>query len=313
MTSALPEGTNMWIRSFYGFSPQEDGYVGWSQETGRDHLLKQIKDGDLILIYGAGAKETKKVLRSHVLGFVQVDARKIRDTDKSSKAGLESKAEKGWADKWTYGIPVRRAWRVDEKVMISQIAFETYRPEAGRAIAAWSAELQPEEIEKALKIRVTEVEVYGESPVGETALKNRVFAEEFSPSRAFPGTSGTRTATYNDGATFLYLAQFDGDGHALIGKPKPLGDKRVALKIGVSNDPVSRAKQLNAGIPPAAQGKWVIGFQAQFPDRKAAEAAEQNFKDRSAGSLESLGGEFFWGDQTDGMLLFAKLPGVSRF
>ena len=98
MTSSLPEGTNMWIRSFYGFSPEEDGYVGWSQEAGRDHILKYIKDGDLILIYGAGSKETEKSLRSYVIGFVQVDARKIRDTDKSSKRRIESKAKHGWAE-----------------------------------------------------------------------------------------------------------------------------------------------------------------------------------------------------------------------
>ena len=26
----------IWLRSFFGFSPEEDGYIGWSQEVRRD-------------------------------------------------------------------------------------------------------------------------------------------------------------------------------------------------------------------------------------------------------------------------------------
>lgn len=137
MSYELPEGKNMWIRSFYGFGPEEDGYVGWSQDVGRDHILKFIQDGDLIMIYGAGSAETEKSLRSYILGFVQVDAAAIRDADKASPEAMVAKAKRGWAEKWTYGIPVRRAWRATEKLLIRQIATKTYRPEAGQAIGVW--------------------------------------------------------------------------------------------------------------------------------------------------------------------------------
>lgn len=36
------------------------------------------------------------------------------------------------------------------------------------------------------------------------------------------------------------------------------------------------------------------------------------FKDKP-GKLESLGGEFFWGDSMEAVLLFSSIPGVSRF
>ena len=36
MSNGLPEGKRIRIRSFYGFSPEEDGCVGWSQEQARD-------------------------------------------------------------------------------------------------------------------------------------------------------------------------------------------------------------------------------------------------------------------------------------
>jgi hypothetical protein len=309
----LPEGKSMWMRSFYGFGPEEDGYAGWSQESGRDHILKTIKDGDLLMIYGAGSKETERSLRSYVLGFLQVDARPIRDYEKSSAYSLKRKADRGWADKWTYAIPVRRAWCCEEKLMIRSIAFNTYRPEAGQALGVWGAELDEDEIAKALKIRVSEVNVFGEPPVAPGALIKRPFEEEFSPSRGFPGSFGSHVVTKVDGATFLYLARFEGNGHALLGKPDTFGSKAVAMKIGVSNDLVGRLNQLNAGIPPAAKGKWKLHMQAEYADRISAETVEQAFKDKSKGKLESLGGEFFWGSDTDATSLFCGLPGVSRF
>lgn len=313
MTSVLPAGKKMWIRSFYGFEPEEDGYVGWSLEVGRDHILKDISDGDLIMIYGAGSKETEKALRSYILGFVQVDAKPIRDDEKSSSLAMQNKVQRGWAEKWTYGIPVRRAWRAQEKLLIRTIASRTYRSDAGRAIGVWGARLDDGEIAQALKIKVSEVSVYGEPPLTNEVLRNLPFSEVFTPSRGFPGSAGTRTSTYSDGVTYLYLARFEGDGHALVNKTKGFADRNFALKIGVSSDVVGRVEQLNAGIPPAAKGKWRIVLQAPYPDRKSAEIAEQDFKDRSTPKLESLGREFFWGEMVSAELLFASIPGVSRF
>lgn len=304
----------MWIRAFYGFGPEEDGYVGWSKEVGRAHILKHIQDGDLIMIYGAGSSETEKSLRSYILGFVQVDATAIRDVDKASPEALARKAQLGWAEKWTYGIPIRRAWRTTEKLMISQIASKTYRPEAGQAIGVWGAELTPEEISEALKIKVTEVNVFGEPPISNQTISNEPFLNAFKPSRGFPGFSGERTSKYEDGDTYVYLARFEGKGHALVGKPTPHGDKAVLMKIGVTNQRKRREDELNVGIPPAAVGRWKIKLISQpYADRKSAETVEQTFKDQGELKLESLGKEFFWGEWMTALLLFTSLPGTSRF
>lgn len=40
-------------------------------------MLRDISDGDLILIYGSGSAETENALRSYVLGFMIVVARPI--------------------------------------------------------------------------------------------------------------------------------------------------------------------------------------------------------------------------------------------
>ncbi len=304
----------IWLRSFYGFGPEEDGYIGWTEEAPRDRMLGLIENGDLFMIYGASSAETAKSDRNRVLGFLQIEARKIRDIDKASVSGIQRKRDHGWQDKWTYAIPVVRAWRPDEQILLERIAPVTYRPEAGQAIAVWNPPLEPAEVDLALKIRVTEVNVFGEPPVSGGNATKANLGQVFQPSRAFPTSFGERTSTYEDGPTRMYLARFDGDSFALRGQPKPLFDKSVLLKIGVSNDLERRVSELNAGFPPAAVGKWSMNLRSEpYKDREAAEAAEQMFKDKAKAQLESLGGEFFQGDATTAQLIFAGIPGVSRF
>ncbi|WP_312367757.1 GIY-YIG nuclease family protein [Ensifer sp.] len=313
--SSLPlKPRSIRLRSFYGFSPEEDGYLGWSKEAARDRMLELIEDGDLFLIYGAASSETAKNQQLRILGFLQVERRAIRDADKASPTGLKRKKDNGWLDKWCHAVPVVRAWRVDESVPVESVATVTYRPEAGQPIAVWSPELTPSEIDLALKVKVTEVNVFGEAPVTETAAKKRPLAEAFQPSKAFPGSFGERTSIYEDGPTHLYLARFDGDGFTVMGLPKPQFDKSDLIKIGVSNDVKRRLEELNCGFPPAAKGRWKIEITSQPYDSKAAaEAAEQIFKDRGQKELTSLGGEFFRGDWTKTQIIFASVPGVARF
>ncbi|MGE6742409.1 hypothetical protein ACQKGC_19235 [Allorhizobium pseudoryzae] len=302
------------LRSFYGFSPEEDGYLGWSEKASRDRMLGLVEDGDLFMIYGAASAETNKNERHRVLGFLQVEARPIRDVDKASPLGLKRKRDNGWAEKWSHALPVVRAWRVDEPMLLETIAPVTYRAEAGQAIAVWNPELTPSEIDLALRIKVTEVNVFGEPPVAETAVKKRPLAEVYQPSKAFPGSFGERTSTYEDGPTHLYLARFVGDGFGLMGLQKPQFDKSDLIKIGVSNDVNRREEELNCGFPPAAKGRWKIEMTSQLYDTKAAaEAAEQAFKDRGQKELTSLGGEFFRGDWMKALSTFASIPGASRF
>ena len=304
----------IWLRAFYGFSPEEDGYIGWSKEDPRDRMLGLVEDGDLFMIYGAVNPETEKRYRARVIGFLQVMSRPIRDVDKASSAGMQRKRVKGWTDRWTFAIPVIRAWRADEPILLERIAPKTYQPEAGRAIAVSNPLLLPEEVDLALKIRVTEVNVFGEPPIPATALKRGSFGEAFRPSRAFPGSFGERTSVYADGPTSMYLARFDGDAFALLGQSRPRFDKSVLVKIGVTNDQSRRVSELNEGFPPASVGKWTMALISEpYENRRAAEVAEQAFKDKAAKQLQSLGGEFFHGDWTSAQLIFAQIPGVARF
>lgn len=101
-----------------------------------------------MMIYGAGSASTSSSDILRVLGFLQIETTPIRDIDKASEKGMQRKRNNGWEDKWTFALPVRRAWRVTQPVRLDQIAFRTYQPEKGRAIAAWSPALEPDEVER---------------------------------------------------------------------------------------------------------------------------------------------------------------------
>lgn len=179
-------------------------------------MLGLVEDGDLLVIYGASSNETEKSNRNQVLGFLQVAKRAIRDIDKASAAEMQRKLDSGWRGKWTFAIPVVRAWRATESILLERIAPKTYRPEAGQAIAVWSPPLFPEEVDLALRIRVREVNVFGEPALADPQQVGVPFATAFKPSRAFRGSFGLRASLYEDGPTYLYLARFDGDGDALL-------------------------------------------------------------------------------------------------
>lgn len=63
----------IWLRSFFGFLPEEDGYIGWSQEANRAHILSKASPGDLMMIYGAWSASTSSSDILRVLGFLQIE------------------------------------------------------------------------------------------------------------------------------------------------------------------------------------------------------------------------------------------------
>jgi hypothetical protein len=156
-----------------------------------------------------------------------------------------------------------------------------------------------------LKIKVSEITVFGEPALPDESLKNEKLATAFRPSKAFPGGLGEWTSEYVDGPTKLYLARFNGDGAALLGRDETQFNKHTLVKIGVSNDLNGRKFELNQGFPPAAVGKWSMFMQSEdYADRESAEIAEKSFKDEGEKQFESLGGELFVGDSRESLALF---------
>src|SRR5437763_17166855 len=106
MRNAMPGNPRVWLKAFWGFDPGDEGYLGFTRPGDRERFLGEARSGDLVLIYGADAKETARQDRRQALGFLEIDPTPISDRERMSPEGLRTKIERGWKDRWTYAVPV---------------------------------------------------------------------------------------------------------------------------------------------------------------------------------------------------------------
>jgi hypothetical protein len=213
----VPDTPRVWLKAFWGFDPSNEGHLGFTRPGDRERFVAEARPGDLVLIYGADAKETAAQDRRQALGFLEIDPVPVSDRDRISPNGLRTKIERGWQNRWTYAVPVRRAWRVNRRIEVKNIAPNTYTHDRARVLASRGELMTEQEAANALQLPVTPVNVFGEPPI---ATDSAEFQMEtvFRPSRGLTPSFGPRSSDYGDGEHYLYMLQMDGDIGALLGR-----------------------------------------------------------------------------------------------
>lgn len=305
---------DIWLRAFYGFDPSADGYIGWTKETERNWFSKNATAGDLFLIYGAESPETDSLNKRQLLGFLQVGLDAIRDNDKCSDEGRQRKIEKGWGEKWTHALPVRRAWRIDRRIEVFHLLQDTYDPKQARFMGREKAKLTDDEVSAVLQLPVTEVNVWGEPKVADQNKDVITFEKVFRPSRGITPSFGSRKSVYEDGEHWPYMMRYNGDVAAFLGREKHSVIRKALIKIGYSNDVKRRLGEVNNGIPPKASHRWKIAIKSKaYLTADAAKHAEDFLKNIFEENFESLGAEFFIGDEMRLQSQFACAPSAAEF
>jgi hypothetical protein len=295
------ERTNprIWLKAFWGFDPENDGYLGFTLESNRDRFLRLYQPNDLILIYGANSENTADEHRRQVLGLLEIEPISITDRQKISEAGYKRKISNGWENRWTYAAPVRRAWIINRKIEVKHIAPYTYTHEMARLIASRGELLESSEANEILKLPVSPVNVFGEPPIEITRASEFTLEKLFSPSRGITPAFGERTQHLNDGEHYLYMLEFVGDISALLGSNGVDWSRSAVVKVGYSSNPARRCDEHNAALPPASTMKWKLTYKSRpFSDGVSAKEAEDRMKMLFANKFKSLGGEFFVGDKS---------------
>jgi hypothetical protein len=294
---AVP-GRRVWLRAEWGFDPEEGGYLGFTLEGNRTRFISEFREGDLVLIYGADQKQTRRDQRRQLLGFLEVEPIPITDAERSSEADRRRKIENGWQERWTYGVPVKRAWRVNRRIEAQHLARHTFETHNPILIASRCELLTPEEAAATLALPVTPVNVFGEPPlspeqlIGEVAMRSY-----FEPSRGVTPNFGNRTFSIEDAENQLYVLKLEGDPAAFLGRPRFEVGRKAIVKVGHAKDPQLRCDAHNAHLPPACAFRWRVELKSPaFPGGAEAKKAEDALKQKFAATFESLGGEFFLGD-----------------
>jgi len=279
----------VWITSFWGFDPENEGYLGFTVEGNRRWFLENWREGDLILIYGADAPKTAPEQRHQALGFLEIEPTLIKDTDRMSSIGVQRKIDNDWEDRWTFAMPVVRAAAITRRISIDHIASKTLTPAYARIIASRGTLLTPEEAQRALSLPVRSLNVYGQPP-----LTGQQLEIEFKPSKGINPTFGDFILTRSDGEHFLYAFVLDCDVARMLNRrPFDVRDKLI-VKVGYSNDPKRRRADHNDTLPPAMHIEWKSAFVSRaFPTGQSAKDAEDGLKAHMDQIAESLGGEFF--------------------
>jgi hypothetical protein len=209
-------------------------------------MLGQMQNGDLVLIYGAVENLTDQDLRAQALGFLEVELLPCRDSDRMSAASSQWKLDRGFEERWTHGIIVRRAWRVRNRVSIANIAPKAYDPRNRFERTTKAILLQPDERKRALSHPVRQVNVFGEPTFEESELAKGTIEAVLKPSGGLPPSFGERSSNYEDGENLVYLMNLTATADALL--PKAAVEFGHALaKVDRTNAAARRLSELNSG------------------------------------------------------------------
>lgn len=117
---------SVWLTAFYGFSPEDDGFLGFTDVNDRDRLFEQMGDRQLVCIYGASNPETDPKQVSQLLGILDVERERIDSWGRMSDKSKQRNLSKGYENKWRFALPVRRAWRTNHRLNVKHVFPRSY-------------------------------------------------------------------------------------------------------------------------------------------------------------------------------------------
>ena len=296
MEAIKSDPPNVWLTSFYGFRPEEWGFLGFTQPDARNSFLRRSKPGALVVIYGAG--EAAKNERGKILGIQQCSHELGSAQDFTSPAEWELKSrDPKRLNRWNLAVRAVRAWRVTSttRMDVRKFAPSATANEAWEHIGAYGVPLTSQEALNILKLDLQEVEVYGQGHI--LASVAGTAKEILAPSKAGPVSKNAYVVKEAEGPKHLYVLKLQGDVSAFLGRSEPT---RLIVKAGFSKDPQVRCDDHNRALPRCAF-RWEVmysGITSGFSPHptsdhaKAGERAMQIALCEGHGG-ESLGGEFF--------------------
>lgn len=286
---------DVWLTSYYGFTPESWGLLGFTREWMRRDFLENSRPGALVVIYGAGGAHDADE-RGRILGIQQqthIRGHK-RDFVPAERWAVEE-SDQGRRGKWDYALKASRAWRVtaETRPTVQEFAPLTYSPGAATLIGARGRKLTAEEARNILALDLVEVPICGGEPV--EILPAAPAVEILKPSRPGPVSQSSFMTREAEGPKHLYILEMTGNADHLLGRS---AEGSLVVKVGFSRSPDTRRLNHNRALPSCAfswrlKRSTSIERRKPYPSSRHALAGEKAMKEHLEKNGNSLGGEFF--------------------
>lgn len=289
------EPPNVWLTSFYGFSPQNWGFVGFADEPKRQSFLRRSRPGALMVVYGA-QRAPIAAQRGRILGILQMSHETGRAKDfMPADAYAAKQADPNRRDKWDFGVRAVKAWIVtpESSLPVAEFASETFSVGTSQTIGAQGMPLTSSEAANILKFDLVEVPVFG--AISNEASEIEPATVALSPSKPGPVSKAPHNRKESEGPKHLYVLQLKGNEAHFLGRDAK-GMK--IIKVGFSVSPETRCNDHNKALP-AGAFKWhvhrstFIDGIGPFPSSDHAKCGENLLKSDLHREGESLSREFF--------------------
>lgn len=256
----------------WGFDPEHWGAVGFSNEGVRNRLASELWSSDgLVLTMGTTGEETPVELRGRLLGLHRLGTMAIATEELVEPQRWQDHiCDNGGEPKWPFGLPIREAEEFDDPPLRAELLPRLHKENLHRKLASNYELLTAEEARRVLALPRRRVERIWASVAADFA------AHLTKPPKGPRPSPGQRVLSRSSGPAATYCFRLEGSAIALVSANiAPSWRQWTVYKVGFSNDPERRRRELNAYLPDEATLRWAT-FMAQWhADEINAWAMEQ--------------------------------------
>lgn len=296
---------DVWITSFWGWSPETWGCVGFTSKARPHNIIKKTTDPFIMVIYVTETAPGDSTLKGKVAGYYELSHEIGLKEDFISADQLNAAHHP--KEKWAHSFRAIRAWEIDDKFKptIREFHPDLVKNKQQQTVSTWAKELPIEQIERLKALPRKQIKVFkGPKVLNDTPVipsgSGRVGGGNF---RGGGYEVGEPQSTEKQ----LYILELSGVASDFVENANQ--DQKI-FKVGLSAWPPGRKLALNTALP---NGKFSWGVRnmtenedltpyANFNVAKIGEDAMKDFlaeKHRdSDDATRHLGGEFYLTDES---------------
>jgi hypothetical protein len=282
---------SVWLTSFWGWSPETWGKVGFTAPGRRDTVVRETSDPFIMVVYVTKqAPNDDPDIRGKVAGFYIVShIQGHRDEFTAPKHHQLT------PHKWIYSLKALRAFSFLPEYRLDIDEFDPTIVHRAQSVARDSEELDKARIDKLRSLPFVEVPVFG----GAASVDGDIIVPHDGRTKVKAGPVN-RSGYFVPGEPLdtpkeLYALRLHGNMSHYLGED---AEGREIFKIGLSMSPQTRHSAFQRAMPGGAF-VWELcrttqrDGHARYPSFEVAEAGEDKMKDILGEQGKHLGGEFY--------------------